>query len=83
MDFFFPTISMNTSCCHVPTYVEEVQKCFKEAYAEAQHKSNSEVDRQKHNYDKYMGTVQLMQGDMVLKKANACSRKKEGERSLE
>ena len=62
-------IGMNTSHHHVPTYVEEVQKCFKEAYAEAQHQSNSEVDRQKCNYDKSMSTVQLMPGDVVLKKA--------------
>ena len=61
---------MNTSCCCVPTYVEEVQKHFKEAYAEAQHQSNSEADRQKCNYDKSMSTVQLMLGDIVLKKAN-------------
>ena len=50
--------------------MEEVQKCFKEAYAEAQHQSNSKVDRQKCNYDKSMSTVQLMLGDVVLKKAN-------------
>ena len=71
MDFFFPTIGANTSCHCVLAYVEEVQKCFKEAYAEAQHQSNSEVDRQKRNYDKSMSTVQLMQGDVVLKKADA------------
>ena len=44
--------------------------CFKEAYAEAQHQSNSEVDRQKHNYDRATSTVQLMPGDTVLKKAD-------------
>ena len=32
--------------------------------------SNSEVDRQKCNYDKSMSTVQLMPGDVVLKKAD-------------
>ena len=44
VDFFFPTIGANTSHCHVPAYVEEVQEYFKEAYAEAQHQSNSEAD---------------------------------------
>ena len=68
---FFPTIGMNTSRCCIPAYVEEVQKHFKETYAEAQHQSNSEADRQKCNYDKSTSTVQLMLGDMVLKKANA------------
>ena len=51
--------------------MEEVQKHFKEAFAEAQHQSNSEADRQKYNYDKSTSTVQLMPGDMVLKKADA------------
>ena len=44
---------------------------FKEAYTEAQHQSNSEADRQKHNYDRATSTVQLMLGDTVLKKADA------------
>ena len=69
VDFFFPTIGANTSHCRVPAYVEEVQECFKEVYAEAQHQSNSEGDRQKCNYDKATSTVQLMPGDIVLKKA--------------
>ena len=64
-------IGANTSHHCVPTYVEEVQKHFKEAYAEAQHQSNSKVDRQKCNYDKSMSTVQLMLGDIVLKKSDA------------
>ena len=47
-----------------------MQEHFKEAYAEAQHQSNSEVDQQKCNYDKATSTVQLMPGDIVLKKAD-------------
>ena len=69
-------IGTNTSHCHVPTYVEEVLRHFKEAYAEAQHQSNSEADRQKCNYDKSMSTVQLMLGDVVLKKADMFQGKK-------
>ena len=76
VDFFFPMISANTSQHHVPAYVEEVQKCFKEAYAESQHQSNSKADRQKRNYDKSMSTVQLMPGDIVLKKADAFQQKR-------
>ena len=71
VDFFFPMIGANTSRCHVSAYVVEVQKRFKEAYAEAQHQSNSEADRQKCNYDKSTSTVQLMPGDVVQKKADA------------
>ena len=58
-------------CRWVPAYIEEVQKCFKEAHTEAQHQSNNEADRQKRNYDKFTSTVQLMLGDMVLTKADA------------
>ena len=53
-----------------PAYVEEVLACFKEAYTEAQHQSNSEADQQKRNYDRATSTVQLMPGDTVLKKAD-------------
>ena len=49
--------------------MEEVQKHFREAYGEAQHQCNSEVDRQKSNYEKSTSTVQLVLGDIVLKKA--------------
>ena len=70
VDFFFPTIDVNIRHCRVPTYVEEVLACFKEAYTEAQHQSNSEADQQKCNYDRATSTVQLMPGDTVLKKAD-------------
>ena len=43
----------------------------KKAYTEAQRQSNSEAERQKHNYNKAMSTALLMLGDIVLKKANA------------
>ena len=68
---FLPTIGANTSHRQVPTYVEEVRENFKEAYAEAQHQSNSEENQQKCNYDKATSTVQLMLGNTVLKKADA------------
>ena len=70
VDFFFPTIGMDTCCRQVPAYIEEVQKHFKEAHTEAQHQSNNKVDRQKRNYDKFTSTVQLMLGDVVLTKAD-------------
>ena len=76
-------MGMNTSHCCVPSYVEKVQKCFKEAYAEAQHQSYSEVDRQKHNYDKSMSTVQLMPWRHGSEEGQNVSKKKEGERLVE
>ena len=54
--------------CWVPTYVEEVRKCFKEAYTEAHLQTNSKADRQKQYYDKVTSTMQLMPGDIVLMK---------------
>ena len=54
----------------VPAYVEEVQKCFKEAHTKASHQFNNEVDKEKRNYDKFTSTVQLMPEDVVLTKAD-------------
>ena len=51
---------------HVPDYVEEVRKCFKEAYAEVHLQTNSEADQQKWYYDRATSTMQLMPGDIVL-----------------
>ena len=53
-------------CSHcIPTYIEEVRKLFKEAYAEAHLQTNSEADWQKRYYDRVTSTVQLMPGDIV------------------
>ena len=51
---------------HVPAYVEEVRRCFEEAYAEAHLQTSSKADRQKQYYDRVTSTVQLMLGDVVL-----------------
>ena len=55
-----------------------MRKCFKEAYTEAQHQSNCEVDQQKHYYDRAMSTMQLMSGDVMLMNADAF----QGERTV-
>ena len=69
--FYFPTRGAHVHSCHVPAYVEEVRKCFKEAYAEVHLPTNSKVDRQKWYYDRATSTVQLMPGDVVLMKLDA------------
>ena len=56
---------------HVPTYVMEVRRHFKEAYAEAHLQTNCEVEKQKWYYGRTMSTMQLVLGDMVLMKNNA------------
>ena len=56
---------------HVPTYIEEVRRCFKEAYIEAHLQTSSEVDRQKWYYNRATSTMQLMLDDMVLMKLDA------------
>ena len=52
----------------VPTYVTEVRRCFKEAYAEAHLQMNCEAEKQKQYYDQAMSTAQLVPGDVVLMK---------------
>ena len=56
---------------HVPVYVEEVRRHFKEAYTEVHLQTNSKADRQKQYYDRVTSTVQLMLGDVVLMKLDA------------
>ena len=68
VDFYFPTKGTHVYSRHVPMYVEEVRKCFKEAYTEADLQTNSKVDRQKWYYDRATSTMQLMPGDIVLMK---------------
>ena len=58
------------SCC-IPAYVEEVRKCFNEAYAEVHLQTNSKADQQKWYYNRVTSTMQLMLGDIVLMKPDA------------
>ena len=71
MDFYFPTWGVHVCSHHVPTYIEEVRRCFKETYIEAHLQTNSEADQQKWYYDRVTSTIQLMPGDMVLMKLDA------------
>ena len=68
VDFYFPTKGTHVHSSCVPAYVEEVRKCFKEAYTEAHLQTNSEVDQQKWFYDRATSTMQLMPGDIILMK---------------
>ena len=43
VDFYFPTKGAHVHSCHVPAYIEEVRKRFKEAYTEAHLQTNSKV----------------------------------------
>ena len=71
MDFYFPTKGAHVHSRHVPAYVEEVRKCFKEAYTKAHLQTNSEADQQKWYYDRATTTMQLMLGDIILMKLDA------------
>ena len=62
------TVSMLECSHHVPAYVTEVRRHFKEAYAEAHLKMNCEAEKQKWYYDRTMSTMQLVPGDVVLMK---------------
>ena len=76
VNFHFPTMSTHMCSHHVPAYVEEARKCFKEAYAEAHLQTNSKVDWQKWYYDRATSTVQLMPGDIVLMKLDTFQSKR-------
>ena len=71
VDFYFSTMNSHLHSHDVPAYIEEVRKCFKEAYAEVHLQTNSEVDWQKWYYDRATSTMQLMPGDIVLMKLDA------------
>ena len=65
VDFYFLTKGTHV-CSHcVPMYVDEVRKCFKEAYIEAHLQTNSKADQQKQYYDRATTTMQLMPGDII------------------
>ena len=51
VDYYFPMVSAYEHSCHMPAYVTEVQRCFKEAYAEAHLQTNCEAEKQKRYYD--------------------------------
>ena len=71
VDYYFLIMSMFEHSHHVPTYMTEVRRCFKEAYAEAHLQMNCEAKKQKRYYVRTMSTTQLVLGDMVLMKSNA------------
>ena len=48
---YFPTVSAYEHSCHMPAYVTEVWRCFKEAYTEAHLQTNCEAEKQKRYYD--------------------------------
>ena len=70
-DYYFLMVSAFEHSRHVPTYMMEVRRCFKEAYAEAHLQMNCKAEKQKQYYDRAMSTVQLVPGDVVLMKNDA------------
>ena len=55
----------------MPAYVTEVQRPFKEAYAEAHLQTNCKAEKQKRYYDRATSTMQLVPGNVVLMKNDA------------
>ena len=51
IDYYFLMVSTFEHSHHVPTYMTEVRRCFKEAYAEAHLQTNCEAKKQKWYYD--------------------------------
>ena len=71
VDYYFLTVSAFECSRHVPAYVMEVKKHFKEAYTEAHLQTNCEAEKQKCYYDRATSTAQLVPGDAVLMKNDA------------
>ena len=68
VDYYFLTVSAYEHSHHVPAYVMEVRRRFKEAYTEAHLQTNCEAEKQKRYYDLATSTAQLVPGDVVLMK---------------
>ena len=71
VDYYFLTMSTFEHSCHVPAYMTEVRRRFKEGYAEAHLQTNSKAEKQKWYYDRATSTAQLVPGDVVLMKNDA------------
>ena len=71
VDYYFPMVSAFEHSRHMPAYVTEVRRCFKEAYAEAHLQTNCEAKKQKPYYNRTTSTMQLVLGDVVLMKNDA------------
>ena len=68
VDYYFQTVSAYECSHHMPAYVMEVRRCFKEAYTEAHLQTNCKAEKQKRYYDRTTSTVQLVPGNVVLMK---------------
>ena len=77
VDFVFPTIGSSeaptreASTRKVDTYVASVRDRLRSTLREVQAQSTAEACRQKHYYDRKVGTVNLKPGNLVLVKADA------------
>ena len=70
VNYYFLMVSAYEHSCHMPAYVMELQRHFKEAYTEAHLQTNCEAEKQK-CYDRATSTAQLVPGNVVLMKNNA------------
>ena len=71
VDYYFLMVSAYKHSHHMPAYVTEVRRHFKEAYTEAHLQTNCEAKKQKRYYDQATSTAQLVPGDVVLMKNDA------------
>ena len=75
VDYYFPMVSAFEHSCHMPAYVTEVRRCFKEAYAEAHLQMNCEAEKQKRYYDRTTSTMQLVLSNVILMSNDVYQRK--------
>ena len=71
VDYYLLMVSTFEHSHHVHTYMTEVRRCFKEAYAGAHLQTNCEAEKLKWYYDQATSTAHLVLGDVVLMKNDA------------
>ena len=69
VDYCFLIMSAFEHSHHVPAYMTEVRRCFKEGYSEAHLQTNCEAKKQK-QYNRTTSTMQLVPSDMALMKSD-------------
>ena len=75
VDYYFLMVSAFERSHHMPAYMTEVRRHFKEAYAEAHLQTNCKAEKQKWYYDRTTSTAQLVPGNVVLMKNDAYQEK--------
>ena len=76
VDFYFPTLPMQTKTKRLDTYVKELRERLIESFQVAEQCSVAEAQRQKAHYDQKCNARTLEKGDLVLTRIDAVTGKR-------